>query len=144
MIWLSYKIVYLINKKSNKFTIKKVRNWEKKWVTIEDTDLRVLRWMPIITQKRKLGITDRMKMHGNRNLENFETNLENTIDSNLTLENTGLGGGIFERVYNIFVKIEVRRAWERNILVFIDLGSSLNSYILTSMGRYMVLEKLYI
>lgn len=34
------------NKKS-KNILKKVSKWEKKWVTIEDTNLRVLRWVQI-------------------------------------------------------------------------------------------------
>ncbi|XP_045592290.1 B-cell CLL/lymphoma 7 protein family member A [Procambarus clarkii] len=31
----------------------KVRRWEKKWITIHDTTMKIYKWVPIVTDERK-------------------------------------------------------------------------------------------
>ncbi|XP_073984166.1 chromatin remodeling complex subunit BCL7B-like protein [Rhodnius prolixus] len=65
--------------------VDKVRRWEKKWVTIGETTMKIYKWVPILTNEQK----KKVKEHGNkenclgkRSLDNSSSNFGLTEDSN--------------------------------------------------------------
>ncbi|CAH1402492.1 unnamed protein product [Nezara viridula] len=65
--------------------VDKVRRWEKKWVTIGETTMKIYKWVPIITNEQK----KKAKEHGNkencigkRSMDTSNSNFGITEDSN--------------------------------------------------------------
>ncbi|XP_030847147.1 B-cell CLL/lymphoma 7 protein family member B [Strongylocentrotus purpuratus] len=69
--------------------IDRVRKWEKKWITIGDTTLKIFKWVPIIEAKKKTDDqngqddkTSETSSQGDAKSMNGEQEKENRFDSN--------------------------------------------------------------
>uniref|UniRef100_A0A1B6DQI3 B-cell CLL/lymphoma 7 protein family member B n=1 Tax=Clastoptera arizonana TaxID=38151 RepID=A0A1B6DQI3_9HEMI len=62
--------------------VDKVRHWEKKWVTIGETTMKIYKWVPIVSEQKK-----KPKDHGNK--EN-SLGKRSTHDSSNSNSNFGL------------------------------------------------------
>lgn len=62
--------------------VDKVRRWEKKWVTIGETTMKIYKWVPIITNEQKKKVKD----HGN--------NKENSLGKRPALESSNSNFGL--------------------------------------------------
>lgn len=62
--------------------VDKVRRWEKKWVTIGETTMKIYKWVPIITNEQKKKVKD----HGN--------NKENALGKRPALESSNSNFGL--------------------------------------------------
>jgi len=63
--------------------VDKVRRWEKKWVTIGETTMKIYKWVPILTNEQK----KKSKEHGNK---------ENCLSSKRSLDNSNSNFGMAE------------------------------------------------
>ncbi|XP_014245116.1 B-cell CLL/lymphoma 7 protein family member B-A [Cimex lectularius] len=69
--------------------VDKVRRWEKKWVTIGETTMKIYKWVPILSNEQGLFQKKKVKDHGNkenfsakRAIETSNSNFAITEDSN--------------------------------------------------------------
>lgn len=60
--------------------VDKVRKWEKKWVQMGDTTMRIYKWVPIISKTETKRLT--IKQSNNENKENTATRKSTGLDSN--------------------------------------------------------------
>jgi hypothetical protein len=63
--------------------IDRVRHWEKKWVTIGDTTMKIYKWVPIANESKK-----GMKHHKDANKENMSR--KSAVDSSNSNSNFSL------------------------------------------------------
>ncbi|KAF6206305.1 hypothetical protein GE061_017535 [Apolygus lucorum] len=65
--------------------VDKVRRWEKKWVTIGETTMKIYKWVPVLTMEQKKKTKDHANKENcisKRSLDTSNSNFGLTEDSN--------------------------------------------------------------